>query len=74
MSPRRRILLLSSCLILVAIIAAGCMSIPATTPTVPPGIKKFNSTAEIEQYLEESMAHFEHDAAYRTMVPTVGIS
>ncbi len=72
MSPSRNILILCSCVILIAVLAAGCMSIPATTH--PPGIKKFNSTAEIEQYLEESMAEVEHNAAYRTMVPTVGAS
>jgi len=73
MSAGRNILMLCSCIILVAVLAAGCMT--ATTPTLPPGIKKFNSTAEIEQYLEESVANVEHDAIYRTMVPTtVGIS
>jgi len=48
------------------------MSIPGTAPPVSSELKKFNSTAEIEQYLEESMARVEHDATYRTMVPTVG--
>jgi uncharacterized secreted protein with C-terminal beta-propeller domain len=74
MSPSRHLLILCSCLILVAVLAAGCMSTPATTPPVSSGIKKFNSTAEIEQYLKDSMASVPQDAYYRTMVPTVGIS
>jgi len=72
MSAGRNILMLCSCIILVAVLAAGCMT--ATTPTLPPGIKKFNSTSEIEQYLEESVANVEYGAIYRTMVPTVGIN
>lgn len=71
MSPSRRILLLSSCLILVAIIATGCMSIPASTPPLPSGVKKFNSTAEIEQYVKQSMETVPQDGYYRTLVPTM---
>lgn len=50
------------------------MSIPATTPPVSSELKKFNSTAEIEQYLKESMAAVQQDGYYRTLVPTAAIS
>jgi len=53
-------------LILIAVLAAGCMSVPATTPPASSGLKKFNSTAEIEQYLRESVQAVPH----RTLVPT----
>ena len=71
MSPSRRILLLSSCLLLVAIIATGCISIPAATPLPSSGVKKFNSTAEIEQYIRQSMETVPQDGYYRTFVPTI---
>jgi len=71
MSPNHRTLVLCSCLVLVAVLAAGCMITPATTPPVPAGVKKFNSTAEIEQYLEESAARVPRDSTFSTLVPTM---
>lgn len=50
------------------------MSIPGTSPPVSSELKKFNSTAEIEQYLEESLATLQQEGYYRTLVPTMGIS
>jgi len=47
------------------------MITPATTPPVPAGVKKFNSTAEIEQYLEESAARVPRDSTFSTLVPTM---
>jgi uncharacterized secreted protein with C-terminal beta-propeller domain len=49
------------------------MSTPATTPPVSSDLKKFNSTAEIEQYVKDSMAPDQQNGYYRTMVPTIGI-
>ncbi|MFA5295529.1 MAG: beta-propeller domain-containing protein [Methanoregulaceae archaeon] len=71
MSPNRHLLILGCSLLLIAILAAGCMSIPGTSPPVSSELKKFNSTAEIEQYLAESMATTQQDGYYRTMVPTI---
>jgi uncharacterized secreted protein with C-terminal beta-propeller domain len=50
------------------------MSTPVTTVPVSSELKKFNSTAEIEQYLKDSMATGQQDGYYRTLVPTAGIS
>ena len=47
------------------------MSIPGTAPPVSSELKKFNSSAEIEQYLARSMATLQQDGYYRTMVPTI---
>jgi inhibitor of cysteine peptidase len=74
MSRSRHLLILGCSLLLVAVLAAGCMSIPGTSPPVSSELKKFNSTAEIEQYLEESMAAVQQDGYYRTPVPAVQIS
>jgi inhibitor of cysteine peptidase len=74
MSPRNYLLIAGSLLILIAILATGCMSTPATTPPVSSDLKKFNSTAEIEQYVRESMATDHQNGYYATMVPTIGIS
>ena len=74
MSPRNYLLILCASLILIAVIATGCMSTPATTVPVSSDLKKFNSTAEIEQYLKDSMATDQQNGYYRTMVPTIGIS
>lgn len=71
MSPSRHLLILGCSLLLIAVLAAGCMSIPGTAPPVSSELKKFNSTAEIEQYLAESMATLQQDGYYRTMVPTI---
>lgn len=62
--------ILCSCLILAGVLGAACLSIPATTAPVSPEIRKFNSTAEIEQYLRDSM-ETSRDTLYRTMVPTI---
>ena len=74
MSPRNYLLILCASLILIAVIATGCMSTPATSVPVASDLKKFNSTAEIEQYLKDSMATDQQNGYYRTMVPTIGIS
>jgi len=71
MSPSRHLLILGCSLLLVAVLAAGCMSIPGTTPPLSSELKKFNSTAEIEQYLAESMATTQPGGPYRTFVPTI---
>jgi len=47
------------------------MITPATTPPISPGIKKFNSTAEIEQYVTQSIEAVPQDGYYRTLVPTM---
>jgi uncharacterized secreted protein with C-terminal beta-propeller domain len=74
MSPKQYLLILCASLILIAVIASGCMSTPATTPPVSSELKKFNSTAEIEQYIKDSMATGPQDGYYGTRVPTAGIS
>jgi uncharacterized secreted protein with C-terminal beta-propeller domain len=74
MSPKNYLLIAGSLLILIAILAAGCTSMPATSQNVSSELKKFNSTAEIEQYMKDSMATNQQDGYYRTMVPTAGIS
>ena len=56
MSPKNYLLIAGSLLILAAILATGCMNTPAITPSASPDLKKFNSTAEIEQYVRDSMA------------------
>jgi len=72
MSPRNFLLILCASLILIAVIASGCMSTPVTTVPVSSELKKFNSTAEIEQYLKDSVATDQQNGYYRTMVPTMG--
>jgi uncharacterized secreted protein with C-terminal beta-propeller domain len=74
MVSRHHLLVLCSCLVLAGVLAAGCLVTPAETPAQPSGIRKFNSTAEIEQYIRESMTGVPQDAMYRTFVPTLGIS
>jgi uncharacterized secreted protein with C-terminal beta-propeller domain len=74
MSRSRNLLILGCSLILIAILSTGCMSIPAKVPTVPSELKKFNSTAEIEQYLESSMALYQQDGFHPTFAPTMGIN
>ena len=71
---KHTLLILCASLILVAVIGSGCMSIPATPTLVSSELKKFNSTAEIEQYLKESIAKSQQDGYYPTFVPTVGWS
>jgi inhibitor of cysteine peptidase len=73
MSPKKFFLIISAMLILGAILATGCMSTPATPPAATSDLKKFNSTAEIEQYLQDSMAADQQNGYYRTLVPTAGI-
>ena len=73
MSPKKYLLICCVSLILLAILAMGCMSTPATTVPVTSELKKFNSTAEIEQYVKDSVATGPQDG-YRTMVPTIGIN
>jgi inhibitor of cysteine peptidase len=60
--------LLLASLILVAILASGCSSVPVLTPVTTPvstDLKKFNSTAEIEQYIRTSMVT-DQEGIYRT--------
>lgn len=70
MMHRHHLAILCSCLILAGVLVAACLSIPATKAPASPEIRKFNSTAEIERYLRESMAYAQQEAMYRTMVPT----
>lgn len=72
MSPKHTFILCIS-FILLAVIAAGCMSIPATTPPVSSELKKFNSTTEIEQYLADSLAAGQHDGYYPPSLTTGGM-
>ena len=68
MSLQKFIPLLFATLILVAILATGCLNVPALKPVTTPvttDLKKFNSTAEIEQYIRNSMAT-DQGGAYRT--------
>ncbi|MCX6684864.1 MAG: beta-propeller domain-containing protein, partial [Methanoregula sp.] len=74
MSPKNYLLIAGSLLILIAILATGCTSTPATTPPLSSDLKKFNSTAEIEQYVRDSMATDQQNGHYATMVPTIGTS
>lgn len=66
MSPKNYLLIAGSLLILAAILATGCTGIPATSPSASPDLKKFNSTAEIEQYLKDSMALDQQGGYYGT--------
>lgn len=70
MMHRHHLAILCSCLILAGVLVAACLTIPATTAPVSSEIRKFNSTAEIEQYLRDSMAYASQDAMCRTAVPT----
>ncbi len=65
MSHKKIILIVLTSLIFIAILASGCMS---TIPTTLPGsdLKKFNSTAEIEQYIKNSMATDQQNGYSRT--------
>ncbi|HNW81067.1 MAG TPA: beta-propeller domain-containing protein, partial [Methanoregulaceae archaeon] len=72
MSPKHTFILCIS-FILLAVIAAGCMSIPATTPPVSSELKKFNSTTEIEQYLADSLAAGQHDGYYPSSLAPGGM-
>jgi inhibitor of cysteine peptidase len=74
MSPKKYLFIAGSLLILAAILATGCMSTPATTPPVSPDMKKFNSSAEIEQYVKDSMALDQQNGYSGTNGPMVGIS
>jgi inhibitor of cysteine peptidase len=68
MSRCKYIPLLLAGLILVAILASGCANVPALIPATTPvttDLKKFNSTAEIEQYIRDSMVT-EQGGPYRT--------
>ncbi|MDT8358280.1 MAG: beta-propeller domain-containing protein, partial [Methanomicrobiaceae archaeon] len=71
---KHTLLLLCASLVLVAVIGSGCMGIPATPTLASSELKKFNSTAEIEQYLKDSIAKSQQDGYYPTFVPTVGWS
>jgi uncharacterized secreted protein with C-terminal beta-propeller domain len=73
MSPKNYLLIAGSLLILAAILAAGCMSTPATPPSVSSDLKKFNSTAEIEQYVRDSMALDQQNGYYGTSTGVNGL-
>jgi uncharacterized secreted protein with C-terminal beta-propeller domain len=72
MSPKNYLLIAGSLLILAAILATGCTGIPATTPSASPDLKKFNSTAEIEQYINDSMALDQQSGYYGTSIAVDG--
>ena len=74
MSPKKFFLILCALLIMSAILGTGCMSTPATPVPATSDLKKFNSTAEIDQYLKDSMATDQQNGYYQTMVPTIGTS
>jgi uncharacterized secreted protein with C-terminal beta-propeller domain len=74
MSSKKYLLIAGFLLILIAILATGCTSTPVTTPPLSSDLKKFNSTAEIEQYVRDSMATDQQNGHYATMVPTIGTS
>jgi len=65
MSHKKITLIVLTTLIFIAIFASGCMNTIATTPSGS-DLKKFNSTAEIEQYIKNSMAADEQNGYYRT--------
>jgi uncharacterized secreted protein with C-terminal beta-propeller domain len=69
MSQKKLILIVTVVLVLVAILITGCMSTPVITPGAP-GLKKFNSTPEIEQYIKESMETDQQNGYYRTIPVT----
>jgi inhibitor of cysteine peptidase len=71
---KHTLLILCASFVLIAVIASGCMSLPAAPTLVSSELKKFNSTAEIEQYLKESIAKSQQDGYYPTFVPTAGWS
>ena len=73
MSSKKFMMVLCASLILIAILATGCMSTPVTPQPVSSDLKKFNSTVEIGQYIRDSMAA-EQQNGYQTNVPTIGIS
>ncbi|MGD1004557.1 MAG: beta-propeller domain-containing protein [Methanoregulaceae archaeon] len=74
MSHKKYILILCVSLILIAILATGCVSTPATTLPVTSELKKFSSTAEIEQYIRNSTAMEQQNGYVSNLVPTAGIS
>ncbi|MDD1712697.1 MAG: beta-propeller domain-containing protein [Methanoregulaceae archaeon] len=75
MSQKKLILIVTAVLVLIAILISGCLNTPVMTSGAP-GLKKFNSTAEIEQYIRESAETDQQEGYYRTipmtMVPTIG--
>jgi len=73
MSPKYTPVTLCALLILIAVIAAGCLSTLSPAPSVPPELKRFNSTAEIEQYLADSLAAGQHDGYYPTSLAPGGM-
>ncbi|HNQ25993.1 MAG TPA: beta-propeller domain-containing protein [Methanoregulaceae archaeon] len=73
MSPKYTPLILCALVILIAVIAAGCTSTLSPVPSVPSELKKFNSTAEIEQYLKDSLAAGQHDGYYPPSLTTGGM-
>jgi inhibitor of cysteine peptidase len=70
MTKKSVILIVLSLLVLAALLASGCISTTLITP-VTPGLKKFNSTDEIEQYIRNS-ATANEQAGYHTTVPMLG--
>jgi len=65
--------MLCAIFILIAVVAAGCMSTLSPAPSVPAELKKFNSTAEIEQYLKDSLAASQQDGYYPPSLATGGM-
>ena len=73
MSPNYTSVMLCAIFILIAVVAAGCMSTLSPAPSVPAELKKFNSTAEIEQYLKDSLAASQQDGYYPPSLATGGM-
>jgi uncharacterized secreted protein with C-terminal beta-propeller domain len=74
MSSKIYIPVICASLILIAVFATACVSNPVTTPPVTSDLKKFNSTADIEQYLQNSMAVAQQNGNPSTQVPATGAS
>jgi inhibitor of cysteine peptidase len=69
MAHKKLILMVTTVLVLMALLISGCMSTPVITSGAP-GLKKFNSTSEIEQYIKESMETDQENGYYRTIPMT----
>lgn len=68
MAQKRIILFVTAMLLLIALLAAGCVSTPVFTPAATTDLKKFNSTEEVEQYVKDALAEDQasHYGGYTT--------
>jgi inhibitor of cysteine peptidase len=69
MTHTRTVLIVLASLAFIAILAAGCMNATATAPEGS-GLKKFTSTAEIEEYIRNTTATDQETGYYRTIPMT----